>query len=398
MAVKQTEKVVFARTKLHCNIGTIGHVDHGKTTLTAAITKVLALDGLSDFKDYNQIDSHKEEKERGITINAAHVEYETKKRHYTHIDCPGHQDYIKNMIIGASQMEGVILVVAATDGVQVQTREHVILAKEIGIPYMLVFINKIDAMKERSMLDLIELEIRELIESYSFSEETPFVRGSALKALQGDVEYMEKIKELMNFVDSYIPDRTSNILNENFLMPVEGVITVPGRGTVVTGKVEKGSLKVGDNIELVGDKNFLTSSMGIEMHRKILDYAESGDNIGVLLKGVARKDIKKGKGYVLATPNTIKPATKFEARVYILSAEEGGRKKPFKSNYKPQFFFRVSNVTGSINLKDVDMALPGETVLMEVELLHSSIINENLRFILREGKLTVGAGFITKVL
>ncbi|MGZ8887262.1 MAG: elongation factor Tu, partial [Nitrososphaeraceae archaeon] len=375
---KKVEKEKFVRTKPHCNIGTIGHVDHGKTTLTAAITRVLSSIGNTKFKDYNDIDNHPEERARGITINTAHVEYETENRHYSHIDCPGHQDYIKNMITGANQMEGVILVVSVTDGVQVQTREHVILAKEIGIPYLVVFMNKIDAIKDKSMVDLIELEIRELIESYGFSPDTPVIRGSARKALEGDKYYSEIILELMKACDTFIkmPERS---VNTTFVMPVETVLVAPGRGTVVTGKVEKGQIKVGDELELIGPKHvYKTVCMGLEMFRKILSEAFVGDNIGVLLRNVPNKEVNRG--FMLATPNTMKSHTIFNARVYILSQKEGGRSKPFKTGYKPQFFFRVSNVTGSISLEnEVDLAMPGENLNIKVVLVEKSIINVGLR-------------------
>ncbi len=394
---KKVEKEKFVRTKPHCNIGTIGHVDHGKTTLTAAITKVLSTFGNTKFKDYGDIDNHPEERARGITINTAHIEYETENRHYSHIDCPGHQDYIKNMITGANQMEGVILVVSATDGVQVQTREHVILAKEIGIPYLIVFINKIDAVKDSSMVDLIELEIRELIESYGFSGDTPVVRGSARKALDGDKEYADIILELMKTCDSYIklPERT---LNSSFIMPVETIIVAQGRGTVVTGKVEKGQIKVGDELELIGPKNvYKTVCMGLEMFRKILNEAFVGDNIGVLLKNVPNREVSRG--FMLATPNTMKCHTTFTARVYLLSQKEGGRGKPFKTGYKPQFFFRVSNITGTIFLEnEADLAMPGENLNIKVVLMEKSVINVGLRFVMREGKLTIGAGVIVSII
>jgi elongation factor Tu len=397
---KKIEKEKFVRTKPHCNIGTIGHVDHGKTTLTAAITKVLSGIGNTKFKDYGDIDNHPEERARGITINTAHVEYETENRHYSHIDCPGHQDYIKNMITGANQMEGVILVVSAADGIQVQTREHVILAKEIGIPYMVVFLNKTDVIRDRSMLDLIELEIRELIENYGFSADTPVIRGSAKKALEGDVNFVNSIKELMQNVDVFIKN-PNRLLNAPFILPIETVLVAQGRGTVVTGKVEQGSIKVGDELELVGKKIFKTFCMGIEMFRKILDEAQAGDNIGVLLKNVPNRDVYKG--YVLATPNIMKTASKFKAKVYILSEKEGGRSKPFKSGYKPQFFFRVSNITGTIVLdkkaedEDEPIVMPGDSLVIEVNLGEKAVINNGLRFVMREGKKTIGAGAILEI-
>lgn len=393
---KKVEKEKFVRTKPHCNIGTIGHVDHGKTTLTAAITRVLSeVSNTTKFKDYGDIDNHPEERARGITINAAHIEYETELRHYGHIDCPGHQDYIKNMITGANQMEGVILVVSATDGVQVQTREHVILAKEIGIIYLVVFINKIDAVKDNSMVDLIELEIRELIESYGFSSDTPVIRGSAKKALEGDKEYSKIILELMKTCDSYIkmPERS---VNSSFVMPVENIIVAQGRGTVVTGNIEKGQINPGDELELIGPKNiYKTVCMGLEMFKKITLNAIVGDNVGVLLKNVPNREIKRG--FMLATPNTMKSYITFFARVYLLSQKEGGRKKPFKSGYKPQFFFRVSNVTGTIFLDASDLGMPGEHLNIKVTLMERSVINVGLRFVMREGKLTVGAGTIVNL-
>jgi elongation factor Tu len=390
---KKLEKEKFLRTKPHCNIGTIGHVDHGKTTLTAAITKVLSEIGNTKFKDYRDIDNHPEERARGITINTAHVEYETETRHYSHIDCPGHQDYIKNMITGASQMEGVILVVSVTDGVQVQTREHVILAKEIGIPYIIVFLNKIDALKDSSMTDLIELEVRELIESYGFSADTPVIRGSAKRALEGDSLYCNSIKDLMKACDTFIklPERN---LSLKFIMPVESVVIAQGRGTVVTGKVEQGCIKIGDELELIGSKTiFKTTCMGLEMFRKILVEALVGDNIGVLLKNVPNKEVHKG--FMLASPGLMKAHNSFTARVYILSEKEGGRNKPFRAGYRPQFFFRVSNITGTISfLNDEELAMPGENLNIKVVLVEKSVINVGLRFVMREGKLTIGAGVI----
>lgn len=397
---KKIEKEKFVRTKPHCNIGTIGHVDHGKTTLTAAITKVLSGIGKTKFKDYGDIDHHPEERARGITINTAHVEYETNLRHYSHIDCPGHQDYIKNMITGASQMEAVILVVSAADGVQVQTREHVILAKEIGIPYMVVFLNKVDVVKDRAMLDLIELEIRELIESYGFSVDTPVIRGSAKRALEGDEHYLETIKELMNNVDSYVKN-PNRILNAPFILPVESVLVAQGRGTVVTGKIEQGQIKIGEELELVGKKLFKTICMGLEMFRKTLDNAEAGDNVGILLKNVPNREIYKG--YVLAAPGLMKTSTSFKAKVYILTEKEGGRANPFKSGYKPQFFFRVSNVTGTILVdkkdeEDEGLVMPGENLVIQVTLIEKAVINEGLRFVMREGKKTIGAGTILSII
>jgi len=397
---KKLEKEKFLRTKPHCNIGTIGHVDHGKTTLTAAITKVLSGVGSTKFKDYGDIDNHPEERARGITINTAHVEYETANRHYSHIDCPGHQDYIKNMITGANQMEGVILVVSAADGIQVQTREHVILAKEIGIPSMVVFLNKTDVVRDRSMLDLIELEIRELIENYGFSPDTPVIRGSAKKALEGDSEYTKTVKELMDNVDTFIKN-PNRLVDAPFILPVETVLVAQGRGTVVTGKIEQGSVKVGTDLELVGKKLFKTSVMGIEMFRKILEEGIAGDNVGILLKNVPNREVYKG--YVLATPNVMKTANKFKAKVYILSEKEGGRSKPFKSGYKPQFFFRVSNITGTIVLDkktddDETIVMPGESLTIEVVLVEKAVINKGLRFVMREGKKTIGAGAILEII
>jgi elongation factor Tu len=418
---KKVEKEKFVRNKPHCNIGTIGHVDHGKTTLTAAITKALSGIGKTKFKDYGDIDHHPEERARGITINTAHVEYETINRHYSHIDCPGHQDYIKNMITGANQMDGVILVISASDGIQVQTIEHVILAKEIGIPYLVVFLNKTDVVHDKEMLDIIELEIRELIEKYGFSAETPIIRGSAKRALEGDKTYLDGIRNLMENVDTYIknPDR---LLNEPFILPVETVLVAMGRGTVVTGRIEQGTIKIGDELEAVGKKLFKTSCVGLEMFRKILDTAQAGDNVGILLKNIPNKEIYKG--YVLAKPGLMKTSNKFKAKVYFLTEKEGGRANPFRSGYKPQFFFRVSNVTGTIlvnkkseeNLQlkeenltnqedisqqdeeEIDIVMPGESLVIEVHLVEKSVINQGLRFVMREGKKTIGAGTILSII
>lgn len=394
---KKSEKEKFNRTKPHCNIGTIGHVDHGKTTLTSAITKILSGIGNTKYMDYSDIDNHPEERARGITINAAHIEYETKKRHYSHIDCPGHQDYIKNMITGANQMEGVILVVAATDGIQVQTREHIILAKEIGIPYMVVFINKIDAIKDKSFLDVIEFEIRDLIESYGFSSQTPVIRGSAKKALEGESMYVKGIIELMNQVDEFVQEPKRS-LDEPFLMPVENVLVAQGRGTVVTGKIEKGQIKIGDELELIGTKRvFKTSCMGLEMFRKILDYAQVGDNVGVLLKGVPNKEVFRG--FILSKPGVMKVYKSFKAKMYILSEKEGGRSRPFQTGYKPQFYFRVQNVTGTIVLDNEEqLAMPGEDLNARIDLVEKTVINEGLKFVIREGRLTIGAGIVTSII
>lgn len=394
-----TKKKVFERNKPHCNIGTIGHVDHGKTTLTAAITKYLAGIGNTLFRSYSQIDNHVEEQVRGITINVAHVEYETEKRHYSHIDCPGHQQYVKNMLTGAVQMEGAILVVAINDGPQVQTREHIILAKEVGIPYMIVYINKLDSLYDRSMKDLVELEIRELVESYGFDGDLPVIKGSARTALEEEKESTMgtgSIKELMLQVDSYIkqPER---LIEAPVLLPVENVYVIKGRGTVVTGKVEQGRLKVGDALDFVGRHVSSTLCMGLEMFRKTLDFAEVGDSVGVLLKNIKKDDTKRGN--VLCAVGTIKPYSAFEAKVYILSAKEGGRKHPFYSNYKPQFFFRTSNVTGSITLpEEVSVVMPGDSLIFIVHLVALGPLNLGLRFVMREGNLTIGAGVITKLL
>jgi len=393
---KKKEKEKFVRTKPHCNVGTIGHVDHGKTTLTAAITSVLAAQGTTKFQDYEAIDKSPEERRRKITIQTAHVEYETVKRHYSHIDCPGHQDYIKNMITGATQMDGVILVVSAADGVQVQTREHVILAKEIGIPYLIVFLNKVDRVPDESMLELIELEILELLDNYGFGD-SPIIRGSALNALQGKETGKEGILNLMNTVDEYIKDVSADELNKPFLMPIETILVAPGRGTVVTGKVEKGILKVNDEIEVVtSKKTFKTVCMGIEMYHKILDQAQVGDNIGVLLKNVPNKEIKRGD--VLVAKDSVIKSTSFTAHIYMLETKEGGRKTPFRSGYRPQFFFRVNNVSGVIVLDQEDsLVMPGDNLTINVMLDKPVVVEEGLRFIMREGKLTIGAGIIVSL-
>jgi elongation factor Tu len=397
---KKNLNIKFIRTKAHCNIGTIGHVDHGKTTLTAAITKCLSGIGNTIFKAYHEIDNHVEEQVRGITINAAHIEYETEKRHYTHIDCPGHQQYIKNMLTGAVQMEGAILVVAVNDGVQVQTREHIILSKEVGIPYMIVYINKLDAMLEREMKDLVEIEVRELLESYGFPTDLPVVKGSARDALNEDDPSdlgTDSVKKLMNFVDNYIkqPVRSKEI---PFLMSIEGIFMATGRGTVLTGKIESGLLNIGDPLELVGGRNLITTNcMGLEMFRKSLDFAEVGDNVGILVKSVKREDARRG--FVLAAPNFIKSYSFFNAKIYVLTKKEGGRHKSFITNYKPQFFFRTANITGTIILpEDVSVVMPGDSLIVEVQLVEKAPINVGLRFVMREGNLTIGAGIVTEVL
>ena len=395
-------KAHFERTKPHVNIGTIGHVDHGKTTLTAAITKTLALEGLAEKKDYANIDSAPEERERGITINTAHVEYETKNRHYAHVDCPGHADYVKNMITGAAQMDGAILVVASSDGPMAQTREHLLLARQVGVPAIVVFMNKADQVDDEELLDLVEMDIRELLDKYDFpGDETPIIRGSALAALEApddlnDPAY-KPILDLMDAVDSFIPtpDRKADL---PFLMPVEDVFTITGRGTVATGRVERGKLNTNDQVEMVGleDETRTTVCTGIEMFRKILDYAEAGDNIGALLRGIQRTDIKRGQ--VLCKPGSIHPETKFSGQVYVLKKEEGGRHTPFFNNYRPQFYFRTTDVTGVITLPaDKEMCMPGDNVEMDVELITPIAIEEGLRFAIREGGRTVGSGVVTKI-
>lgn len=390
----------FIKTKPHCNIGTIGHVDHGKTTLTAAITKTLQGIGNTIFYAYHDIDNHVEERNRGITINAAHVEYETEKRHYSHIDCPGHQQYIKNMLTGAVQMEGAILVVAVNDGPQVQTREHIILAKEVGIPYLIIYINKLDLMLEGDMKDLVELEVRELLESYGFPDDVPCIKGSARTALEENEPSdlgTGSVQILMNTVDTYIkqPERKKDA---PFLMAIEGIFMATGRGTVLTGKIETGTIKIGDLLEVIGGRdNIATSCMGLEMFRKSMDMAEVGDNVGVLVKAVKRDDVKRG--FVLATVNTIKAFNNFKAKIYVLTKKEGGRHKPFLTHYTPQFFFRTANITGSIFLpEDIGVAMPGDSVVIDVKLVDKVPLNLGLRFVMREGNITIGAGIILELL
>lgn len=391
-------KKKFERTKPHVNIGTIGHVDHGKTTLTAAITKVLAKSGGAEFMDYSMIDKAPEERERGITINTAHVEYETAKRHYAHVDCPGHADYVKNMITGAAQMDGAILVCSAADGPMPQTREHILLSRQVGVPAMVVFLNKADMVDDAELMELVEMEVRELLSSYDFpGDDIPVIAGSALKALEGDAAYEAKIIELMDAVDEYIPTPVRDT-DKTFLMPVEDVFTITGRGTVATGRVERGEIKVGDTIEIVGmtEKPKSTVVTGVEMFRKLLDSAVAGDNIGALLRGVERKEIERGQ--VLAKPGSIKPHTKFKAEVYVLSKEEGGRHTPFFTNYRPQFYFRTTDVTGVVNLPEgVEMVMPGDNIQMAIELITPIAIEEGLRFAIREGGRTVGAGVVTAI-
>ena len=395
-------KQKFERTKPHVNIGTIGHVDHGKTTLTAAITKYLALQGKAQFEDYSSIDKAPEERERGITINTAHVEYETDVRHYAHVDCPGHADYIKNMITGAAQMDGAILVIAATDGPMAQTREHILLARQVGVPAIVVFLNKVDLLDDEELLELVEMEVRELLSTYEFpGDDLPVIKGSALNALTcesndpSDPDYA-CIKELMDAVDSYIPtpDRKADM---PFLMPVEDVFTITGRGTVATGRVERGQIKMGDAVEIVGlaEESKKSVITGIEMFRKLLDYAEAGDNVGTLLRGIDKKEIERGQ--VLAKPGSIKPHTKFSGQVYVLSKDEGGRHTPFFNNYRPQFYFRTTDVTGVISLPEgVEMCMPGDNVVMNVELITPIAIEKGLRFAIREGGRTVGSGVVTE--
>ncbi len=389
-------KQKFERTKPHVNIGTIGHVDHGKTTLTAAITKVLSKTGGAEFQGYDMIDKAPEERERGITINTSHVEYETANRHYAHVDCPGHADYVKNMITGAAQMDGAILVVNAADGPMPQTREHILLARQVGVPSMVVFLNKADMVDDAELIELVEMEVRELLSSYDFpGDDIPIIVGSALKALEGDEKWEEKITELMAAVDSYIPS-PERAIDKPFLMPVEDVFTITGRGTVATGRVERGVVKVGENVDIVGMAEEIRSVVvtGVEMFRKLLDQAEAGDNIGALLRGVERKDIERGQ--VLAKPGSIKPLTKYKGEVYVLSKEEGGRHTPFFNGYRPQFYFRTTDVTGVVTLEEgTEMVMPGDNVHVNVELITPIALEEGLRFAIREGGRTVGAGVVT---
>lgn len=391
-------KEKFNRNKPHVNIGTIGHVDHGKTTLTAAISTVLAKKGLAKAMSYSAVDSAPEEKERGITINTSHVEYETDKRHYAHVDCPGHADYVKNMITGAAQMDGAILVIAATDGPMAQTREHILLARQVGVPKIVVFLNKCDIMNDPEMLDLVEMEVRDLLSSYGYEgDNTPVIKGSALKALNGDPEWEGKIDELMNAVDSYIPEPKRDI-DKPFLLAIEDVFTISGRGTVVTGRVERGQLKLNEEVEIVGlrptQKTVVT---GIEMFRKQLDYAEAGDNAGILLRGTKKEDVERGQ--VLCKPGSITPHTKFTAEVYILKKEEGGRHTPILSKYRPQFYFRTTDVTGAIELKPgVEMVMPGDNTTITVDLIAPVAIEKGSKFSIREGGRTIGAGTVTEIL
>jgi len=396
-------KEKFQRTKPHVNIGTIGHVDHGKTTLTAAISGVLAQKGFAELKDYDQIDNAPEERQRGITINTSHVEYETEKRHYAHVDCPGHADYVKNMITGAAQMDGAILVVAATDGPMPQTREHILLSRQVGVPAIVVFLNKMDMVDDEELLELVEMEVRELLSEYEFDgDNAPVIAGSALKALEevkaGQLgEWSEKIMELMDAVDEYIPTPERDT-DKDFLMPIEDVFSISGRGTVVTGRIERGILKLGDDVDIVGFKPTRTTKVtGIEMFRKEMDEAQAGDNVGVLLRGIGKDEVERGM--VLAKPGSITPHTKFEAEVYALTKEEGGRHKPFFNGYRPQFYIRTTDVTGTIQLPEgVEMVMPGDNVKLTVELIAPIALEEGTRFAIREGGRTVGAGVVTKII
>ena len=391
-------KVKFDRSKPHVNVGTIGHVDHGKTTLTAAITTVLAKKGFAEASNYAAIDNAPEERERGITINTSHVEYETETRHYAHVDCPGHADYVKNMITGAAQMDGAILVVSAADGPMPQTREHILLSRQVGVPYIVVFLNKVDMVDDEELLELVEMEVRDLLTEYDFpGDDVPVIAGSALRALEGDESYEEKILELMAAVDEYIPTPTRDT-DKPFMMPIEDVFSITGRGTVATGRVERGQVRVGDEVEIVGiaEETKKTVVTGVEMFRKLLDYAEAGDNVGALLRGVTRDQIQRGQ--VLAKPGSITPHTTFSAEVYVLSKEEGGRHTPFFTNYRPQFYFRTTDVTGVCNLPEgVEMVMPGDNVTMEVELIHPIAIEEGTKFSIREGGRTVGAGVVASI-
>lgn len=388
----------FERTKEHVNIGTIGHVDHGKTTLTAAITSVLAKKGLANPQDYANIDGAPEERERGITINASHVEYETEKRHYAHIDAPGHADYVKNMITGAAQMDGAILVVSATDGPMPQTREHILLSRQVGVKYLIVFLNKTDLVDDDELIDLVEMEVRDLLSEYGFpGDDTPIIKGSALKAIEGDEEAEAAIWELMDAVDNYVPTPTRDI-EKPLLLPVEDVFSISGRGTVVSGRIERGTVSVGDEVEIVGIKNETKTAVvtGIEMFRKTLERGEAGDNVGVLLRGVTREEVERGQ--VLAKPKSITPHTKFKAEIYVLSKEEGGRHTPFFNNYRPQFYFRTTDVTGNIVLPvETEMVMPGDNVTIDVELIHPVAIEKGTTFSIREGGRTVGSGMVIEI-
>lgn len=391
-------KEKFDRSKVHMNIGTIGHVDHGKTTLTAAITHVLAKQGMAKSMDYNQIDAAPEEKARGITINTAHIEYQTAKRHYAHVDCPGHADYVKNMITGAAQMDGAILVVAATDGVMPQTREHILLARQVGVPYIAVFLNKCDLVDDPELIDLVEMDVRDLLSKYGYpGDEVPIIRGSARKALDGDAEAEKSILELMNAVDTYFPDPVRDT-DKPFLMPIEDVLTITGRGTVVTGRVERGTVKLNDAVEIVGIRPTVSSVVtGIEMFRKTLDFAEAGDNAGILLRGVSRDQVVRGQ--VLAKPGSITPHSKFTCQCYILTKEEGGRHTAFLSNYRPQFYFHTTDITGTITLPaGTEMVMPGDNVSFTVELIHPVAIEKGTKFSIREGGRTVGAGTVSEII
>jgi elongation factor Tu len=389
----------FDRSKPHVNVGTIGHVDHGKTTLTAAITKVLASKGLASMRDFSSIDNAPEEKERGITINTSHVEYATEKRHYAHVDCPGHADYVKNMVTGAAQMDGAILVVAATDGPMPQTREHILLARQVGVPALVVFMNKVDLVDDAELLDLVEMEVRELLSSYQFPGDTmPIIRGSALGALNGEPKWVAKVEELMTAVDDYIP-LPVRLIDKDFLMPVEDVFSITGRGTVATGRIERGVIKTGDPVQILGmgAENLTSTITGVEMFRKILDRGEAGDNVGLLLRGIEKEQICRGM--VICKPNSVTPHAKFKAEVYVLSKEEGGRHTPFFNKYRPQFYFRTTDVTGECKLPTgVEMVMPGDNVSIEVELINKIAMEKGLRFAIREGGRTVGSGQVTEIL
>ncbi len=390
-------KAKFERNKPHVNVGTIGHVDHGKTTTTAAISKVLSDAGLAEKVDFENIDQAPEERERGITINTAHIEYETEARHYAHVDCPGHADYVKNMITGAAQMDGAILVVSAADGPMPQTREHILLSRQVGVPYIIVYLNKADMVDDEELLELVEMEVRELLTEYGFpGDDTPVITGSSLGALNGEQKWVDKIMELMNEVDTYIPTPERPI-DQPFLMPIEDVFTITGRGTVVTGRVERGAINVGESIEIVGIRDTQTTTCtGVEMFRKLLDRGEAGDNVGALLRGIKKEDVERGQ--VLAKPGTINPHTGFTSEVYVLTKEEGGRHTPFFSGYRPQFYFRTTDITGSINLPEgVEMVMPGDNIEMTVELIHPIAMEEGLRFAIREGGRTVASGVVATI-